>query len=327
VPVTPLDPVIEPQHHVVNLYETDDDVVTDAIRFLGAGLRAGEVTIAVATPMHRHAFEVGLVERGIDVAAAVAAGQYLALDAAATLATFLRADGTLDHDAFAASIGNSIADAVTDGVPVRCFGEMVTLLWEAGNVTGAIELESMWNALSREHRFSLYCAYPMASLVDKGNLGTIRQVCEQHSNLIGPKSYDSVPARSRIEIRAAEWTQMFLPLTSAVRAVRQVVTDALLTWGDDALVHDASIVASELAANAVVHANGPFRLSVSRSEATIRIAVEDESPVLPHHLAHETEGFGGRGVALVAGICTGWGTDVRPGGKVVWAELARTSPA
>jgi hypothetical protein len=35
------------------------------------------------------------------------------------------------------------------------------------------------------------------------------------------------------------------------------------------------------------------------------------------------DAHGGRGVALVAGLCSSWGTDVRPGGKVVWAELAR----
>ena len=44
--------------------------------------------------------------------------------------------------------------------PVCVFGEMVWLLWDAGQVNAAIEVETLWNELGHQYPFSLLCAYP-----------------------------------------------------------------------------------------------------------------------------------------------------------------------
>jgi hypothetical protein len=49
---------------------------------------------------------------------------------------------------------------------------MVALLWEAREVTAALELETLWNDLADICDFSLYCAYPAAAITDAADLLT-----------------------------------------------------------------------------------------------------------------------------------------------------------
>ncbi|HVT68315.1 MAG TPA: ATP-binding protein, partial [Trebonia sp.] len=73
----------------------------------------------------------------------------------------------------------------------------------------------------------------------------------------------------------------------SVRAARHFVTALLgrLGWLGDGtgqpLADDAAIVATELAANAVLHARSGFTLTVSWSVAAVRIAVADRAPLEP----------------------------------------------
>ena len=77
------------------------------------------------------------------------------------------------------------------GSEVRAFGEMVALLWHQGNVAGAIALESLWNDLAQQQRFSLLCAYPTTGLT-AAELGDVNEVCRLHSVVHPPSSYESL---------------------------------------------------------------------------------------------------------------------------------------
>src|SRR5215470_7992970 len=100
--------------------------------YIGGGLMAGEACVVVATPAHRAALEQRLTAEGVDLEAAQARGEYVALDAAATLARFL-VDGAPNSKQFEAVIGPVITAAAQgeEGQQrrVRVFGEMVALLW------------------------------------------------------------------------------------------------------------------------------------------------------------------------------------------------------
>lgn len=88
---------------------------------------------------------------------------------------------------------------------------------------------------------------------------------------------------------------------------------------------DASLLVSELVSNALMHGAGPVRLVLSRSDAGVRVGVEDESPELPVlRRTPDLEGRG-RGMQLVAALADQWGvTDCPYGrpGKRVWFEIA-----
>ena len=87
---------------------------------------------------------------------------------------------------------------------------------------------------------------------------------------------------------------------------------------------DASLVISELATNAVLHAETPFTVTLTRRNGTVTIAVQDLSPVLmpvgPPTPDHPTRP-NGRGLEIVQALSTAWGVIPDGHGKSVWASF------
>ena len=113
--------------------------------------------------------------------------------------------------------------------------------------------------------------------------------------------------------------------TSSAARTRAAVREALSGWGLSELEPVASLVATELVTNAVIHADsGPTQLLVSVHGSRLRIEVSDgDSSRLPRRMHREVTAEGGRGLALVDSLCAAWGTR-RPRigkGKTVWCEL------
>ena len=236
--------VVEPHDHIVNLYDDDEHLVTSVAQFVSGAIRAGDVAVVVATQAHRDAIEVRLRREGIDCERLRKSGHYLPFDAAEMLSSI--SDGTeLDADRFEAAVGGLLDRLLARGCRVRAFGEMVALLWEAGNVAGAIELESLWNALARTRRFSLYSAYPMASLAAGGDVTATSQLCEHHSYVLAPRSYESPRPSRRLVDDSTERSELFVPVVSAVAAARRFVRETLAAWDANDLVSDATLIASE----------------------------------------------------------------------------------
>src|SRR5579862_5287526 len=143
--------------HFVQFYERDASLVNAVSGFIGAGLEAGESCIVIATEAHREEIEATLKARALDLAAMRAQGQYVSYDAAETLLRFMR-EGSPEPQHFMETVGRVIAEAAQEGRRVRAFGEMVALLWSAGNQAAAIRLEELWNELAQSYTFCLFCA-------------------------------------------------------------------------------------------------------------------------------------------------------------------------
>ena len=112
--------------HIVQFYETDTFLLHTLSDYVETGLAAGVACLVVATKAHRVELDERLQAAGIDVVTARATEQYVALDAAETLATFMVA-GSPDSSRFAAVIGDIIAHVAHGRRAVRIFGEMVGL--------------------------------------------------------------------------------------------------------------------------------------------------------------------------------------------------------
>jgi anti-sigma regulatory factor (Ser/Thr protein kinase) len=122
------------------------------------------------------------------------------------------------------------------------------------------------------------------------------------------------------------------PQPESVSAARRFVTDVLHGDGSPApdLLDAARLVVSELASNAVLHAQTPFVVSVERSwadELCVLIAVHDHDPAEPELRAAAAEDCSGRGILLVDRLSAVWGFDREPGGKRVWCRLQEHAPA
>lgn len=174
--------------HFVELYDDDASLVESVRTFVSVGLNAGEAALVVASPEHRAAFDAEL-SKTADLDGARAQGLYLSVDAEETLASFM-AGGRPDPGRFEHAIGGLLRRAGAGGRPVRVFGEMVEVLWARGNPAAALELEDLWNRLSMQYSFRLFCAYS-TSVFDEGDYGSIGAVGGHHSHIVVPK-----PARS-----------------------------------------------------------------------------------------------------------------------------------
>ena len=104
-------------------------------------------------------------------------------DADETLSLF-EADGDIDRAQFADVIGGLLQDAGAGGRDVRVYGEMVARLWDRGPVPAAIELEDLWNELSRGLPFALLCAYPATITDDPQSATSFSAVCACHTHVL-----------------------------------------------------------------------------------------------------------------------------------------------
>jgi DNA-binding NarL/FixJ family response regulator len=118
-----------------------------------------------------------------------------------------------------------------------------------------------------------------------------------------------------------EESARFLPEPSSVPEAREFVRALLRSWEEEGLFDEASLIVTELAANAVLHAGSPYEVRLTHAGGVLRIEVADDDPGTPEPQPYSAIAESGRGIVLVAAVSASWGIDARPDGKVTWAEL------
>jgi two-component sensor histidine kinase len=73
------------------------------------------------------------------------------------------------------------------------------------------------------------------------------------------------------------------------------------------LADPVRLVASELATNALVHAQTAFFITLSADEGAVLLTVSDDSARLPVRRAAQDMDLSGRGLGIVAMVSTEWG--------------------
>ena len=104
-----------------------------------------------------------------------------------------------------------------------------------------------------------------------------------------------------------------------VSAARSFVVAAVEEWGLPS--DDPALVVTELATNAVLHAETPFTVSITRDRSRLKIEVTDTGPGLPAIRGRTPLSTIGMGLVVVDAL-SHWGVHRHFGhGKTVWAEL------
>ncbi|MEU6099017.1 ATP-binding protein [Streptomyces sp. NPDC047079] len=134
---------------------------------------------------------------------------------------------------------------------------------------------------------------------------------------------------------ARSFEMRFTSSPRGARLARRLVAHRLHEWGhpyEGSLNETVTLLAAELAANAVRHGHVPgrdFHLRLIEGRDGVRLEVSDtRTERLPESRPPQDPAAdeSGRGLLLVEALADRWGVEPRSPGKCVWAEV-RPSPA
>jgi anti-sigma regulatory factor (Ser/Thr protein kinase) len=109
---------------------------------------------------------------------------------------------------------------------------------------------------------------------------------------------------------------------SSVPTARHFVESILAAWQLPDLAWNSTLIVSELAANAALHAHGAsFSIRVQAEDGVVRLEVDDGSLRLPQQRSYSDDATTGRGLRLVQELSSEWGVNPSTAGKTVWAVL------
>lgn len=185
-------------NHFVHVYQDDGRLVDAVYHYASDHLAPSEGVLIIATPEHREAITAQLSSRSDVFQTAYQAGQYMFLDADSLLSSFM-VGGMPDEEKAYAVISAIFEQMARRYESVRAYGEMVDILWQAGNKQAAAELETIWNALIKRHAFSLLCAYRVDNLDPAAYNGDIECLCASHTHFIPsqcPVAFDKALSRA-----------------------------------------------------------------------------------------------------------------------------------
>ena len=172
------------RRHDVGFYSENGSLLDGFTGFIGDALMGGKAVIVVATESHRDSFLLRLQSKGVDIAAAIEEGRYIALDAAETLSTFM-VNGSPDPVRFQKAAGDLIVGAAKavngELARVAACGECAPLLWAQGNMEAAIRVEHLWDEIARAYKVDILCGYSFSSF--QGGVGSyaFEKICSEHS--------------------------------------------------------------------------------------------------------------------------------------------------
>ncbi|HEY2077385.1 MAG TPA: ATP-binding protein [Streptosporangiaceae bacterium] len=149
--------------------------------------------------------------------------------------------------------------------------------------------------------------------------GAVPEESSPPSNL----RHRALPAKTSDPVLRAE-----LPADPrSARQARCAARRALAAWGMADSSGDTELLASELVANAVEHANGQSigfvlrRLADAEGQAAVTCEVSDSSPDMPEARDAGPDAERGRGLAIVSALASASGVRTSPGGKTAWFTL------
>jgi DcmR-like sensory protein len=176
-------------NHLVQFYGDEQVLARNVALYLKEGAEQGDWMIVIASRAHAKLFTKLLGDSTVSSEDLVRQGRLVLLDAEATLARFM-VGGEPVWAKFDAVVGSLIREttARAGSSRIRAYGEMVDLLWKAGDLGAATRLEEFWNRLLGTGRFSLFCAYTVDLLESSVQDETLLGMLKTHSHLLPVRS-------------------------------------------------------------------------------------------------------------------------------------------
>jgi len=138
-----------------------------------------------------------------------------------------------------------------------------------------------------------------------------------------------------VALLACHERRVLEPTAGSVRAGRHFVADVLTRWELDGQLDTATLLTSEVVANAVMHAATTciidVRIELDHGELVVAVTDFGDRPVLSEIEAcglallledPDLEAESGRGLLIVATLADRWGIDPAKEGNTVWFALS-----
>jgi DNA-binding NarL/FixJ family response regulator len=174
------------RNHEVCFYSDDASFLLGHARFIESALRAGNPAIVVATESHQKSFLQSLQAHGVDSAAAIEQGRYIPLDVAEMLSRLMVND-LPDPVRFSRVAGNLLMAATKaakrEQPRVAVCGEAVSVLWTQGKGEAAVQLEHLWDEMTKVYDLDILCGYVLTSAQLEREQDIYQRVCAEHSGV------------------------------------------------------------------------------------------------------------------------------------------------
>jgi DNA-binding NarL/FixJ family response regulator len=169
--------------HAVQFHANDSHYLDEISQLVGATLRSGEQVVLVTSETTRIGVAQRLQARQLNLATLAEREQYVATDSALALSQVMH-DGKPDKERLAEVIHglDRLRLAAPNG-PGRLtiVGDMTVSLCRNGDFEAALEVERIWNELTRALPFFTICSYPSDCFEHEETRNQLPNVCAEHS--------------------------------------------------------------------------------------------------------------------------------------------------
>lgn len=171
-------------HHEVVFYSDDEALETGFGQAAKSALSAGHTAIVFATEAHQRRIRQKLQTAGVEVEDEIKPGRCIQMDAEQVLRNIMAND--LPDPAACRKLLQDIlrsADESSAGQSKRIalVAECAPTLLRQGNVSGAIQLEHIWDEITGAHPVDTLCGYVWDAFPRKGMGPVLQQICAEHA--------------------------------------------------------------------------------------------------------------------------------------------------
>ena len=172
--------------HEVAFYEDETSLVGGYAQCVESALQNGNAVIVVVTESHRGSLVGKLTASGLDVASAIEQGTLTLVDASDALSSLI-VDGMPEPMRCSQLVGDLMKRAATGikekhGRVVFC-GGIAPILLSNGNAEAAIQLEHLWDEITRGYDVHTLCGYVRSASERVESSPILKRICAEHSSV------------------------------------------------------------------------------------------------------------------------------------------------
>ena len=170
--------------HAVQLCRDDSSGLDGAAGVLSSALHRGDTVATVLIESNRDALALRMTERGWNLADVEKQGRYVVFDAEEAATRVMRA-GRPQLDSIAEMVAAldraRTASAAGPRLHLTIVGEISAVLCRRGTPEAAVEVERLWDELTRSLPILTICTYPTGCFDHDGALGFVSGISAHHS--------------------------------------------------------------------------------------------------------------------------------------------------